>query len=269
MKLDDINVMIDKIKEADYVLIGLGEEWNITLEDVLEDSRTKSIYEKIDRASDLEYGSDFVLKLYNQNCECERLKKAYNNLLEIISEKNYFIVSTTIDSNLTKYGFDQDKIVHPCGNVEYLQCKNGCTKDLIKIDDLNVEIQKYLDSNENDMVKNHLKCPNCKEELVFNNIYANKYIEEGYLPNWSKYMNWLQKTINRKLVVLELGVGLQYPSVIRWPFEKTVMYNQKSFMFRVHHSLAMVSSEISDRSYATMTDSVKLISTCKSDGVSL
>lgn len=269
MKLDDVNVLFEKINAADYVLVGIGEEWNITLEDVLTDDRSRAFYNKIERSKDLEYGSDFVLNYYNRNQNCDYLKDAYKQLLQLLGDKDYFVVSTTIDLNLKKYGFDEEKIVCPCGNIELMQCLSGCDNTLYKYEFLADQAMKYLEENEENLKCSHLKCPNCGKDLVFNNVFAEKYIEDGYLPNWSKYMSWLQKTINRKLVVLELGVGLQYPSVIRWPFEKTVMYNQKSSMFRIHHSLAMLSSDISDRSYSAMTDSVKLISTCKSDSVSL
>lgn len=43
---------------------------------------------------------------------------------------------------------------------------------------------------------------------------------------WNGYMNWLSRTLNRKLVILELGEGFLQPTIIRWPFEKTVMINR-------------------------------------------
>ena len=81
------------------------------------------------------------------------------------------------------------------------------------------------------------------------NVITNeKYDESGYLPQWKYYMNWLASTIGKKLCVLELGVGMAYPSVIRMPFERTVQYNQKATMIRIHSKLAQVPDEIKDRS---------------------
>ena len=45
-------------------------------------------------------------------------------------------------------------------------------------------------------------------------------MEEGYQKQWEKYTKWLQGTLNKKLCILELGVELNLPSIIRWPFEK-------------------------------------------------
>ena len=43
------------------------------------------------------------------------------------------------------------------------------------------------------------------------------------------------------------GVGMEYPSVIRFPFEKVVFYNQKAFMYRIHSKLYQVSEEMGGR----------------------
>ena len=85
--------------------------------------------------------------------------------------------------------------------------------------------------------------------MVYNNIKVQNYVEEGYLELWNRYKKWLQGTVNRKLCVLELGVGMKYPSVIRWPFEKIVFFNQKSSFFRVHSKLYQLTEEISERGY--------------------
>ena len=69
------------------------------------------------------------------------------------------------------------------------------------------------------------------------------------MVQWEKYMKWLQGTVNRKLCVLELGVGMLYPTVIRWPFEKVVYFNQKSNIFRIHSKLYQLTEEIKDRGY--------------------
>ena len=58
----------------------------------------------------------------------------------------------------------------------------------------------------------------CGSERSGNVITNENYDESGYLPQWKYYMHWLASTIGKKLCVLELGVGMAYPSVIRMPF---------------------------------------------------
>ena len=90
-------------------------------------------------------------------------------------------------------------------------------------------------------------CPVCGAKLRFNQLGVTSYAEEGYLEQWQGYTRWLQSTVNRRLCVLELGVGMEYPSVIRFPFEKVVFYNQKAFMYRIHSKLYQVSEEMGGR----------------------
>ena len=89
-----------------------------------------------------------------------------------------------------------------------------------------------------------------------NNVYANNYDESGYLENWSIYKKWLQGTINKKLCILELGVDLSFPSVIRWPFEKVAFYNQKADFIRVNERLYHMSEELKDKGISVAKNSI-------------
>jgi len=103
------------------------------------------------------------------------------------------------------------------------------------------------------------KCPVCGRDMVLNNIYAENYNEDGYLGQWQLYGKWLKGTVNRRLLVLELGVGMRFPTVIRWPFEKTVFFNRKAWMFRVHREFFQVAAEIRERSTPVAEDSAEWI----------
>lgn len=76
---------------------------------------------------------------------------------------------------------------------------------------------------------------------------------------WETYMKWLQGTLHKKLLVLELGVGLKYPSVIRFPFEKTVYFNQSADFIRVHDKLFQLPAELNGRGNSVKADAVELL----------
>lgn len=65
--------------------------------------------------------------------------------------------------------------------------------------------------------------------------------------SWQRYLHWLGFTLNQKLCVLELGVGFAKPDVIRFPFERTSYFNQKSRYIRVNETFPQLSEEIADR----------------------
>lgn len=92
----------------------------------------------------------------------------------------------------------------------------------------------------------------CGSDASGNVVTNEDYDESQYLPQWQFYMNWLTSTLGKKLCILELGVGMEYPSVVRMPFERTIQLNQKSSLIRIHSSLAFVPEEIASRSLCIM-----------------
>ena len=88
---------------------------------------------------------------------------------------------------------------------------------------------------------------------------VSKYAEEGYLKQWDVYTKWLQGTVNKKLCVLELGAGLEYPKIIRFPFEKIVFYNQKAFMYRIHSLIYQLGEEIGNRGIGIKEDPIDFL----------
>lgn len=191
-----------------------------------------------------------------ENCDClligigtewsrkkrPEVKEAYQALYHIVKDKNYFIVTTVVDGAIFGSGLDASRIVAPCGNENWRQCAKSCTKDIWEKGEIPDDI-----------------CPHCGAPLIGNTIAAEEYIEEGYFPQWERYKKWLAGTLNRNLLVLELGSGFKTPTVIRWPFEKTVFLNQKAHMYRVNGKFPQVSEEIRERAKPVAADSVEFM----------
>lgn len=172
----------------------------------------------------------------------DRVKEGYEALSRLLEGKDYFIITMNTDGKIFESSLDEKRITAPCGNIHWFQCENACTKDIW----------------EEGEVENGL-CPHCGAHLISNTVDADKYIEEGYLPRWNDYRQWLSGTINRKMTVLELGVGFKHPGVIRWPFEKIVFYNNKANMYRVHQKFFQVSEELKEKAEGIQKDSVEFI----------
>lgn len=211
---DKISLLIEKIGEAELVLIGIGEEY--------------------------ELGN--VIS-YEDNEDAKTISDLYGRLAELIKDKNYFIISLCTDGYIRKCGLNDERIVEPCGNYRYLQCSEKCSTDLYEV------------NNQNKI------CPNCGKTLVYNRIAETgaNYVEEGYLEQWKIYTKWLQGTVNRKVCIVEIGVGMKFPSVIRFPFEKIVYFNQKASFFRIHSRLYQVTEEIKEKSYAIQGTAPELL----------
>ena len=129
-----------------------------------------------------------------------------------------------------------------------MQCDDNCSHALSDMlqECYNAVLQYYRRELPLEALREPI-CGQCGSKLRFNQLGVSRYAEEGYLDQWNVYTKWLQGTVNKKLCVLELGVGMEYPSVIRFPFEKILFYNQKAYMYRIHPTLYHLGEEISDR----------------------
>ena len=184
--------------------------------------------------------------------------QALNNLALILQKKNYFVVSTCTNDIAKKSQLQSDRIVQPCGSSAKKQCVNRCEEGL---QELNSQEYEALSSERFEPEEMDLgKCPKCGSNLVLNTVYTESYDENGYLKDWSRYTKWLQGTLNKKLCILELGVDLSYPSIIRWPFEKVAFYNNKAHFVRVNEKLYHMSEEIKEKGISVSKNAVEWLS---------
>ena len=238
-----------EIQNADMILVGVGEEF-----DNLKRLRTLPGYSEgrqILEQSDMAWMIPAWNRMFAEECGDNRVTKALSKLAEMVSDKNYFVVSTSTNDEIEMVSWKDNRLVMPCGGSLRKQCISACGQEITKVSEQDWKAMKELRCKIMEKGQAALAghtvlgtCPGCGKEYILNNVYSEKYDENGYLKQWQMYMKWLQGTVNRKLLILELGVGMQCPSVIRWPFEKVAFYNQKAVFCRVNENLYQFSGEL-------------------------
>lgn len=219
METNYFEQVIDSIAQADKVLVGIGNEMDITF--------PSEIADYFDAQKSLECAKWLHAQEHILQDDC------YQNLHEMLKDKDYYIISLCTDDGIFRVFPKDAPIVTPCGGLSMLQCKKKCAGQLYPVD---------LNANQVPV------CNECGETLIFNNIYADEYYDEnGYLDKFADYKKWLQTTINKNLCILELGVGMRFPTVIRFAFDKLAYYNQKCHFYRVHETLFQHTAENCER----------------------
>ena len=246
-----------KLGEADLVLVGIGSglqyDWNL----IADDPNYSALVEQAGEGDAFDQFFSFLQADMLKKHADKDLESCFSNLSEKLKGKNYFIVTTTIDDTIFHTGFDTNRIVTPCGGFRKLQCTDNCSKELTDTEAIDWEtISSCYQAKTLPETYHKLTCPHCGKELVFNQIGTGTYCEQGYLDQWSNYTKWLMGTMHKKVVLLELGVGLEFPTIIRSPFEKMVTYNQTATLFRVHPTMnqLFLGEEVLPRAFGIRTD---------------
>lgn len=247
----DTDEILAKISDSDMVLVGLGEDFDdiLRLRDISEYKRGKEWLR--------ETGHSWLIPAWNEYCSAklqeDSVSSALKKLASRLNGKNYYIVSTATDHRVAVAPWKADSVVMPCGTAFRKQCSEGCEQVL---EDVTDSEQAMLEAFFSALYEGNLsvektiemgRCSQCGAPMVLNNIYAEKYNEQGYMEQWKRYTKWLQGTLNHKLIVLELGVGMQFPSVIRWPFEKIAFFNNRAVFVRVHEKLYQLTEELAGK----------------------
>mgnify|MGYP001638617766 FL=1 len=235
----------EKITNSQMLLVGLGEELDLYRK-IRKSPEYHAACEKVENTAIHSY----LLAYFLEN-RLKENQEIYQNLVKILEHKNYFIVSLCQDGSIWDSELDLNRVVTPCGDLRRMQCEDGKHTELYPVKeiypDLLVEMEALVKGEIPESELNLPVCPQCGKPLAFNHVETENYVEDGYLSQWSLYKKWLQGTLNRELCLLELGVGMAYPTVIRWPFEKTTYINNKAYMYRVHHSLYQITEEIAGK----------------------
>ena len=242
------------ISSADAILIGAGAGMSVPAGiDLMDTESFARNYPAM-----LEYGFTFGYQLMGYPYHDDRLRwgylssslnnmlklgkdKTYQNLLQLVKNKDYFVITTNIDRLFHKNDFSEDKIYTPQGDTFYFQCKLPCTDEVwdareqIREMAANVDPETQFLTNE-DLIP---RCPNCGGEVYMNVRSGGFFIDDPYQQGAKNLNNWLKENSQKKLLFLEIGVGYNTPGVIRYPFEN--MYSQLP-----HANFIRINSDHSD-----------------------
>lgn len=238
----------EKLEEAEMVLVGLGEEFQCPA--------CVMKLPEYERGRKLLMASESPWLIPAWDDYCERRTKAdtgavLGKFADLLAGKNYFVVSVAMNRSIADAPWKAGRLVMPCGTAAKLQCAGKCGRKPVPVSE---EGSRLLEEIMEELYEGKFvpgkadgfgSCENCQSAMILNNIWAGKaYNEEGYLEQWNQYTKWLQGTLNRRVLILELGVGMQFPTVIRFPFEKAAFFNQKSEFLRINGKLYHLTEEL-------------------------
>jgi NAD-dependent SIR2 family protein deacetylase len=159
----------------------------------------------------------------------------YSKLLRLVKDKSHFVITTNVDGQFAKAGFNTEKIYSPQGDYAFFQCSVPCKKELYHNSTLIESMLEDLEDNPFAIkTKNIPHCPNCGSLLVPNIRKTINFVEEPWKQKSQDYHDFLKQSLKGTLLLLELGVGFNTPSIIRFPFEYIVANYKNTTLVRVN-----------------------------------
>ena len=183
----------------------------------------------------------------------------YKMLFELMKEKDYFVITTNVDHQFQKAGFDKARLFYTQGDYGLFQCSEPCHDQTYD----NEEIIKDMIEFQADMkIPAELipKCPKCGKPMTMNLRSDDKFVEdEGWHRAAERYDNFLQAHSGQHILFLELGVGYNTPAIIKYPFWKMTAQNPKAVYACLNFGEAYAPDEIGEQSICIDGDIHKIL----------
>ncbi len=258
---DRILKVRDLLKEADYVLIGAGaglstaagmEYSGESFEKNYREFIDKYYFDNLYSASFYDFKTQeekwaFFAKMIKLNRYNDKPLQLYQELYELVCSKDYFVLSTNVDGQFYNSGFDAERVFEIQGDYCFLQCENACHDKLYYNKEL---VEKWIQNTKDCRVPSDLvmKCPVCGGNMDMNLRKDANFVQD---KNWyvqaQKYEDFINRAKDKKMVLLEIGVGFNTPGIIRFPFERMVEENEDIYLVRINKEYPSAILDIRDK----------------------
>lgn len=246
--LDKLKSLKYLLKSSDCVIIGAGAGLSTAAGIEYSGKRFKNNFD--DFIKKYNFTDMYTAGFYNFNTEEEKWgywakhmyvnnigmepTNLYKKILDLVKDKEYFVITTNVDDQFYKTGFDINNIFTTQGSYKYIQCGKACHNKIYNATNL---VKEMIKQTFDCKIPTRLipKCPVCGKNMEVNIRKDSYFVQDN---NWYKqeyrYKKFIDHSINKNVLLLELGVGFNTPGIIRFPFEKMTYQNPNWKLVRVN-----------------------------------
>lgn len=194
-------------------------------------------------------------------------KDTYSVLLDLVRDKDYFVITTNVDHCFQRAGFDKDRLFYTQGDFGLFQCSLPCcdkTWDNYEQVRAMVEAQGFAIAEDGTLeipegttprmtIPSELvpTCPNCGRALEMNLRVDSTFVEDaGWHQASKRYSEFVRSHMadGKRVLLFELGVGGNTPVIIKYPFWRMAADDPHATYACVNLGEAYAPEEIRDRS---------------------
>ena len=195
----------------------------------------------------------------------------YGNLKKIVEGKDYFVLTTNVDHQFQRAGFTKERLFYTQGDYGLFQSSRPTvakTYDNQEIVEKMLEAQGFVRDNwgifqlpEDKKLKMSIPtelipiCPDDGLPMAMNLRADENFVEDaGWKMAAKRYQDFLHSHRGKHALYWELGVGMNTPVIIKFPFWRYTEENPNAYYACLNLGEAGCSREISERSICLNAD---------------
>lgn len=266
---------IEALNGADAVVIGAGAGLSTSAGFVYGGERFRryfSDFEKKYRFRDMYSGGFYPYDTLEEhwaywsryiyvNRYMDAPKPVYDKLFELVKDKDYFVLTTNVDHCFQKAGFDKKRLFYTQGDFGLWQCSKPCHDKTYDNRDVVVrmlEAQGYEIAQSGELtlpegvspkmsVPSELvpHCPVCGAPMTMNLRSDDTFVQDdGWYRASQCYNDFIRRHEGTRVLYLELGVGMNTPVIIKYPFWRMTAQNPNATYACINYGEAYAPEEI-------------------------
>ena len=178
----------------------------------------------------------------------------YQDLFDLVKDKDYFVITTNVDHCFQKAGFDKKRLFYTQGDYGLFQCSVPCHDRTYD----NEEVIRRMVNEQRDMrIPTELipRCPVCGKPMTMNLRADEKFVQdEGWYAACERYERFITTHEQGNVLYLELGVGYNTPAIIKYPFWRLATHSERATYACINYGEAFCPDMIADRSICLNAD---------------
>ena len=255
---EKIEQLREKIENAEAVLIGAGaglstsagftysgDRFKKYFSDFIEKYHFHNMYEGGFYPFDsLEEHWAYWSRYIYINRYMDAPKPVYENLFELVKDRDYFVLTTNVDHCFQKAGFAKERLFYTQGDYGLFQCQTPCKPYTY---DNETQVKRMAEEQKNMRISTELipKCPICGTPMTMNLRADATFVQdEGWDIHAGYYEKFIDTHKKSRILFLELGVGYNTPGIIKYPFWQMTAGNKNAEYICINKGEVTVPNEI-------------------------
>lgn len=277
--LDKIRKLQALLRESDAVILGAGAGLSTSAGFTYTGKRLENYFSDFVQKygfCDMYSGGFYPFETLNEhwaywsryiyiNRYMDAPKPVYSDLYTLVKDKDYFVLTTNVDHCFQKAGFDRHRLFYTQGDYGLFQCSVPChqatydnevlIRQMLEAQGFVIDAQGALTLPAGTAPRMTVPseliplCPHCGKPMSMNLRADQTFVQdEGWHQASQRYTQFLQRHEGLRILFLELGVGMNTPVIIKYPFWQMTYQNPKATYACINYGDAAAPREIAEQS---------------------